>query len=576
MPHYHCVAIGCQNGSRKSDKLEKFPETVLPNGGLFASPALESTRLFVTGNSGGISWEYTGTLGPSEWHTVYPDCGGRMQSPINIMENQVLYDPSMEVFDIRQYGTCTDSEVKYSGTPIGISGGSLPDDYVLDQFHFHWGSNNDKGSEHTIDFKAAPLELAVFRTLKTQRANETQEVPIVNDFRPLQELHERRVYSNDIKTVDNLVAVVIEQAVKNACQDLQTGDRFLSNHAPVRIPFRLHLEYEKSNLTRFNAGFKMLFTVLPESQEPESLGNDASNSAMRLEDLSENYYLVELVLRNCKLDAVAGFLSLLSSEVSAFNICLITVDRFLVLRFPFSRVRFGRYSATAACVIAWIIGLCLASVPLLPVTSDWEFYSQTGICIPLPINRASFKGGLYSFNVMIVLNFVLFLLIAVGQAVIFYAIRSNSMTTAKKSSSRDAAIARRLTTIVLSDFLCWFPICVLGLMAANGTTVSTDVNVGMAIFVLPFNSALNPFLYTFNILMEKRRRAEEAKLMKRLEMKMATVTAELDVKSNAPHKLTKASAIGQIKTWLEDKTFTLADLTSQLELWDASNQDESN
>nr|KAG5696324.1 hypothetical protein BaRGS_027934 [Batillaria attramentaria] len=31
MPHYHCVAIGCQNGSRKSDKLEKFPEMVLPN-----------------------------------------------------------------------------------------------------------------------------------------------------------------------------------------------------------------------------------------------------------------------------------------------------------------------------------------------------------------------------------------------------------------------------------------------------------------------------------------------------------------------------------------------------------------
>nr|KAG5711464.1 hypothetical protein BaRGS_025891 [Batillaria attramentaria] len=52
MPHYHCVAIGCQNGSSKSDKQEKFPETVLPNGGPFASPALESTRLFVTGNSG--------------------------------------------------------------------------------------------------------------------------------------------------------------------------------------------------------------------------------------------------------------------------------------------------------------------------------------------------------------------------------------------------------------------------------------------------------------------------------------------------------------------------------------------
>nr|KAG5712881.1 hypothetical protein BaRGS_007478 [Batillaria attramentaria] len=31
MPHYHCVAIGFQNGSSKSDKQEKFPETVLPN-----------------------------------------------------------------------------------------------------------------------------------------------------------------------------------------------------------------------------------------------------------------------------------------------------------------------------------------------------------------------------------------------------------------------------------------------------------------------------------------------------------------------------------------------------------------
>ena len=31
---------------------------------------------------------------------------------------------------------------------------------------------------------------------------------------------------------------------------------------------------------------------------------------------------------------IAGFISLLSNEVSAFNICLITLDRFLVIRFP--------------------------------------------------------------------------------------------------------------------------------------------------------------------------------------------------------------------------------------------------
>nr|KAG5695082.1 hypothetical protein BaRGS_032575 [Batillaria attramentaria] len=50
---------------------------------------------------------------------------------------------------------------------------------------------------------------------------------------------------------------------------------------------------------------------------------------------------------------------------------------------------------------------CAAVVPLLPATG-WEFYSQTGICLPLPITRLQFPGKQYAFGVFIVLNFVLF------------------------------------------------------------------------------------------------------------------------------------------------------------------------
>ena len=46
----------------------------------------------------------------------------------------------------------------------------------------------------------------------------------------------------------------------------------------------------------------------------------------------------------CKM---AGFLSLLACEVSASIICLVTVDRFLVVRFPFSRLRFQRHNSMA-------------------------------------------------------------------------------------------------------------------------------------------------------------------------------------------------------------------------------------
>nr|KAG5710561.1 hypothetical protein BaRGS_013207 [Batillaria attramentaria] len=227
------------------------------------------------------------------------------------------------------------------------------------------------------------------------------------------------------------------------------------------------------------------------------------------------YLWQDLTWRQSVACKIAGFLSLLSSEVSAILICIITIDRFLVLRFPFSHVHFGRRSALLACVVAWSFGLVLAAVPLLPVTSHWSLYGQTGICIPLPVTRGGNSPGHdYAFGVIIVLNFVLFIVIGAGQASVYVAITTNAMTTTDTSRrSQEVMIARRLITIVMSDFLCWFPIGLLGLLAAQGTPIPGEVGVGVAIFVLPLNSALNPFLYTINVMLERRRKRQEAVLL---------------------------------------------------------------
>ena len=214
---------------------------------------------------------------------------------------------------------------------------------------------------------------------------------------------------------------------------------------------------------------------------------------------------------------MAGFLSLLSSEVSALIIWLITLDRFIVLHFPFSSTRFQRTSAATASLITWITGLLLASIPLLPVTKHWEFFSQTGACIPLPVTRKDFKGKVYSVSVFIVLNFVLFLFIAMGQACIYWSVQQNALKSDTTKISRDMTIARRLISVAVSDFLCWFPIGLCGLMALGDIPIPGEVNVALAVFVLPLNSALNPFVYTFNMLMEKRRKSKEAMLLKWLE-----------------------------------------------------------
>ena len=211
----------------------------------------------------------------------------------------------------------------------------------------------------------------------------------------------------------------------------------------------------------------------------------------------------------CKL---AGYLSFVSSEVSAFLICFITLERLLIIHFPHNNLHFTARSAGVASVAGWVVGAALAAVPLLPVTDHWQFYSQSGICIPLPITRKVFPGSDYSFYVMIVANFVLFLFIAFGQLLIFWSYYAQSKAVSSSGKrTKDMAIARRLLVVAMSDFLCWFPIGVLGLMARFGVPISGDVNVAMAIFVLPFNSAVNPLLYTLPKVREQRRQAKTMK-----------------------------------------------------------------
>ena len=45
---------------------------------------------------------------------------------------------------------------------LDIVGGSFAEDaeYELAEFMFHWGKEDDRGSEHTVNFKAYPMEVS--------------------------------------------------------------------------------------------------------------------------------------------------------------------------------------------------------------------------------------------------------------------------------------------------------------------------------------------------------------------------------------------------------------------------------
>lgn len=117
-------------------------------------------------------WGYEGEKSPVNWERLFPEaCSGRYQSPIDINTSQSVYNPQLKDFVIFFDPPSADSRfyVHNNGHAVQIdtegefyvSNGGLPDIYRTAQFHFHWGHKNHHGSEHTVDGKAAPIEMHI-------------------------------------------------------------------------------------------------------------------------------------------------------------------------------------------------------------------------------------------------------------------------------------------------------------------------------------------------------------------------------------------------------------------------------
>lgn len=65
--------------------------------------------------------------------------------------------------------------------PLHLSGGDLPLTYEFQHLTFHWGPDDTKGCEHTIDGKSFPLEMQVVHTRLTEKPK-TDQFVIVSYF----------------------------------------------------------------------------------------------------------------------------------------------------------------------------------------------------------------------------------------------------------------------------------------------------------------------------------------------------------------------------------------------------------
>ena len=226
--------------------------------------------------------------------------------------------------------------------------------------------------------------------------------------------------------------------------------------------------------------------------------------------------------RACKL---AGFLAVLSSEASAFFVTLISIDRLLGVKYPFSSHRLGNKSAKLAITGVWFLAVTLSVVLTLLARIDPDMYALSEVCIGLPLarrwvnnphnitvalgngdetveisqtTRTDLPGMYLSIAVFLGLNLLCFLIIAYCYVVIFITAQKTSRRASRRrEKEEEIRMAAKMSVIVVTDFLCWMPIIFIGILVQSGAfDIPPVVYAWIVTFVLPINSSANPFLYT--------------------------------------------------------------------------------
>ncbi|XP_024084029.1 G-protein coupled receptor GRL101-like isoform X2 [Cimex lectularius] len=213
------------------------------------------------------------------------------------------------------------------------------------------------------------------------------------------------------------------------------------------------------------------------------------------------YIIHDSTWRSSPLCSFAGFISTFSSELSVFTLTVITLDRFLVIIFPFRVRRLEMKRTRMLMAFGWVIAACLSAIPLLHIDYFKNFYGRSGVCLALHITPDKPNGWEYSVFVFLFLNLVSFTVIAVGYLWMFLVARTTQHAVHKERTAyctSESAMAWRMTLLVATDAACWVPIIILGVVSLAGFTVPTQVFAWVAVFILPLNAAVNPILYTLS------------------------------------------------------------------------------
>ncbi len=255
---------------------------------------------------------------------------------------------------------------------------------------------------------------------------------------------------------------------------------------------------------------------------------------------------------------VTGFLSIVSNECSVFLITLISIDRYLGMKFPFGDHRFSTTTARVSVSFVWFISALIAAIAVGLAGEKSDIFTTSEVCIGIPIIRrqkteiktghvnvketnleyvqtwtggefsdstlnvarfgnviqqitthdqevsypnAEITGSTYSpilsLIIFIAVNSICFIVVASCYIGIFRTVtKSSKNVTSTQNSKSELSMARKMFFIVFTDFCCWVPLCIACILAqCQVITISPEMYAWIIGFILPINSAINPIVY---------------------------------------------------------------------------------
>ncbi|XP_038052726.1 uncharacterized protein LOC119725394 [Patiria miniata] len=233
---------------------------------------------------------------------------------------------------------------------------------------------------------------------------------------------------------------------------------------------------------------------------------------------------------------IAGVMSVLSSEASVFFVTLISLNCFFSIVFPFSRFRIREKSATVIITIIWLAAVCLSVGPTVFVGSDSEVYGLSDVCIglplttvptsyvikehnlgdantiPIPVGQGNQPAWIYSIILFLGVNLICFVVVLGCYVAIFVKVkRTASRVRNCAHRDREIKMAIKMALIVGTDFACWMPVIIMGILSQTGAVnIGPDMYAWIVVFILPINSSLNPYLYTVYTMVVTKRHAQNS------------------------------------------------------------------